>query len=255
MVSVRLLFLCAIVACAQDPFEIVVFEYEPMARGAYSVEAHLNYVPRGTVTATGPVAPTNHQFHFSTEVTAGVTDRFRMAAVLLTAERPDHSLEYAGFRILPHLYAPEGWHLPLNLGIVGEFSFQRDTYEENTRRLEVRGIIERHFGRLELDSNPVFTRVFRGPAKGVGWIFEPAARVAWKASRVITPSVEYYSSWGPVRNLPAIGDQFHQILPGADVHIGERLMWSIGTGIGTTSVGSRVVLKSRIEFSFGHGHS
>jgi hypothetical protein len=88
-----------------------------------------------------------------------------------------------------------------------------DTYEENTRRLEVRGIIERHFRRLELDGNPVFTRVFRGPAKDAGWIFEPAGRVGWNVSRVITPRVEYNSSCGPVRNFPAIGQQFHQILP------------------------------------------
>jgi len=37
-----LLFLClASIALAQDPFEIHIYEYEPMTRGQYRLEAHL----------------------------------------------------------------------------------------------------------------------------------------------------------------------------------------------------------------------
>ena len=37
---------------AQDPFEIHIYEYEPMALGQYSLEAHLNVMARGAPSAT-----------------------------------------------------------------------------------------------------------------------------------------------------------------------------------------------------------
>jgi hypothetical protein len=108
-VYVRLLLFCATAAFAQDPFEIHVYEYEPLPRGAYTYEAHLNYDIRGTTVADGPVVPTQNQFHFTSEVTGGIGGPFAMGFMFLTARRPDHSLEYAGWRVLPHFYAPRSW--------------------------------------------------------------------------------------------------------------------------------------------------
>ncbi len=49
---VLVIFLCAASRlAAQDPFEIHIYEYEPMTLGQYSLEAHLN------VTAQGSSAP------------------------------------------------------------------------------------------------------------------------------------------------------------------------------------------------------
>jgi hypothetical protein len=38
----------ALRAVAQDPFEIHIYEFEPMSRGQYSLEAHLNLIAQGT---------------------------------------------------------------------------------------------------------------------------------------------------------------------------------------------------------------
>jgi hypothetical protein len=252
MLIVRLLLLLtAASACAQDPFEIHVYEYEPLKRGAFTYEAHLNYVLKGTTAFTGPVAPMQDQLHFTSEITAGLSEQFAVGVMLLTARRPDHSLEYAGWRVLPHFYAPRSWNLPFDLGLVTEFSFQRTTFEENSRRVEVRPIIEKHIGRLELTGNPVFERALHGPGTSDGWAFEPAGRVGWQAYKKFTPSVEYYSSWGPVANFPAFNQQVHQIVPGGDLKIGERLTWSFGAGCGLSDTGSRLVIKSRFEWAFG----
>jgi hypothetical protein len=64
--------------------------------------------------------------------------------------------------VLPHFYAPKSWHLPLELGLVGEFSFQRTMYEENSKRVQIRPIIEKNIGRLQFDLNPVFERALHG---------------------------------------------------------------------------------------------
>ena len=131
----------------------------------------------------------------------------------------------------------------MDLGLVAEFSFQRIPYEENSRRVEIRPILEKKFGRWQLDANPVFERALHGPGVRDGWIFAPAGRVGFEASKRVTPSLEYYSSTGPM--------QIHQFFPGADIKISGRVLWSAGVGIGATSNGSRLIYKSRFEISFG----
>jgi hypothetical protein len=242
--KLALFLLGAALAQAQYPFEIHVYEYETMHRGEYTLEAHLNYAGVGTKTAEAPLAPSNNQFHMTGELTGGITDFASLGFMFLGASRPGGGgPDYAGWRLLPHLYIPRSWHLPLDVGLVTEFSFQRTTYEENSRRVELRPILEKKFGRLQLDTNPVFERALHGPGVRDGWIFEPAGRAGFEASRRITPSLEYYGSTGPM--------QIHQFFPGADIRISNKVLWSAGVGIGATSSGSRLIYKSRIEISFG----
>lgn len=236
---------------AQDPFEIHVYEYETLKRGQFALEQHLNYVGIGSKTAEGPLAPTNDQIHLTHELTAGVTDQFSMGFMLLAGRVPSQGLKYAGWRLLSHFYAPESWRLPVNLGLVTEFSFQRAEFEENIHRVEIRPILEKSVGRVQIDFNPVFERVLRGPGTRNGWSFEPAVRVGYEANQRFTPSLEYYSSTGPLPDFLPLNQQIHIFLPGADFHWKERFTWSTGVGIGATPAGNRVVYKSRFEFEFG----
>ncbi len=251
MRCMAILLVCAAAACAQDPFEIHVYEYDPMPLGSFTYEAHLNYVLNGTTAVDGNVAPTQHQFHFTSEVTAGLGDSLALGAMLLTAARPDQSLEYAGWRVIPHVFVPQSWHLPINLGLLSEFSFERPAYEEDTVHLELRMVVEKHIGRLQLDGNPVFARALKGTAVRAGWGFEPSARIGWRSSRALTPSVEYYSSWGPLDSLLPGHQQVHQIVPGGDWRVNDRFMVNFGVGFGLTGAGSGVFFKSRFEWGFG----
>jgi len=133
-----LLFCLPVAVYGQDPFEIQVFEYEPLPLGAHTLEAHLNYVADGTTKPDGPVAPEQGQFHASTEWTAGITDQIRAGFTLITAFVPGLGIQYAGFRVLPHFYAPRSGRLPLNLGFVAEFSFERPLFDQDTRQVELR---------------------------------------------------------------------------------------------------------------------
>jgi len=250
------LYVCALlsfVAKAQDPFEIHVYEYETLHRGQFTFETHLNYVGAGTNAFDGPVAPFQDQFHMTFELTGGVTDWASLAFMQLNARRPDQSLEYAGWRVLPHFYVPRAWHWPVDVGLVTEFSFQKTLFEENSRRVEVRPILEKSFGKTQLDFNPVFERALHGPGTQAGWNFEPAARFGYEAWERFTPSLEYYSEWGPLPDFFPWRDQVHQILPGGDLKIAKNVVWSFGIGLGLTSAGERVVYKSRIEIEFGRG--
>jgi hypothetical protein len=251
MRALALLFLCAAGLHAQDPFEIIVFEYDPLPFGKFTYETHLNYVAQGTKEAEGAIAPTLDQLHYSTELTMGITESFRAGAVVMTAHRPGGTLEYAGFRLLPHFYAPRSWGLPLNLGFVAEYSSERPGFDEDTRHLELRGIVEKHIGRLELDGNLTFGRSLHGPDTERGWDVEPSGRVGWRLTKSFTPSVEYYAAVGPVDRFSPARDQFHMILPGADWAISDHVKWSFGAGFGLTDAGDRLILKSRFEVEFG----
>jgi hypothetical protein len=66
------LLVCAAAACAQDPFEIHVYEYDPMPLGSFTYEAHLNYILSGTTAFDGGVAPTRHQFPLDVGIDRGL---------------------------------------------------------------------------------------------------------------------------------------------------------------------------------------
>ena len=111
--------LVAASAHAQDPFEIHVYDYETLKPGQFTLEQHLNYWGIGSKRFDGTLAPTNDQFHMTYELTGGLTNHFSLGFMQLSAVLPGAGLEYAGWRVLPHFYAPESWRLPVQLGLVG----------------------------------------------------------------------------------------------------------------------------------------
>ncbi len=156
MRAIRLLLVCAAsfhTLHAQDPFEINVYEYEPLPLGSYTYEAHVNYVLKGTRHSDGSLAPSYQQLHFSSELTMGLSESFAAGFVLLTAKREGGAEEYAGWRVVPHFYAPLSWNLPFRLGLVTEFSSQSTTFEMNSKQLEIRPIIEKLVENLDVDFN------------------------------------------------------------------------------------------------------
>ena len=119
-------------AAAQDPFEIHIYEFEPMLRGEYSLEAHLNSTAQGTSARDGTLLPTDGQTHLTLEPTVGLSSSLSAPALalgfmFLSAWQPGFSPEFGGWRVLPHIYLPEAWNLPVRVGFVAEFSFKTST--------------------------------------------------------------------------------------------------------------------------------
>lgn len=251
LITLLLLALGGFRALAQDPFEIQVYEYETVPKGMWNLETHLNYVGRGTKSFEGPVAPTNNQFHMTYELTHGITNHFEMAAYLVLAERPGPRYEYAGWRLRPRVSIPKTWGLPMDVSISFEFGFPRKVYEENGTTFELRPVLEKSFGRFQLDVNPVVARALRGPGTRDGWEFEPAVRGAYAVNKKLDLSLEYYGSTGPLHDPFPAGEQVHQFYPGGDLKLSENIVWNFGIGIGATPSGNTLVYKTRIGFLFG----
>ena len=112
-ICLSLSFLClASTAAAQDPFEIHVYEYEPLSWGQYTLEAHLNVIAQGSRLSDGTLLPTAHQTHLTLEPTVGLSSDLALGFMFLNAWEPGYGPQFAGWRVLPHFYAPESWHLP-----------------------------------------------------------------------------------------------------------------------------------------------
>jgi len=242
-------FLLASRAWAQDPFEIHIYEYEPLAWREYSLEAHLNFDPQGNRSRDGSLLPTHDQTHLTLEPTFGLSDNFAVGFMFLNAWEPGYSPQFAGWRVLPHFYAPESWRLPFRLGFVSEFSFQKARYEENTRRVELRPILDREFSRWQAVFNPVFERALHGPGTRRGWNFEPALLLRLKR-RVFSPSVEYYGEVESLNVRPRAQPETHQVFLGGDWRITELFSINLGAGFDLGPRGPGVVLKSRLEWDW-----
>jgi hypothetical protein len=235
---------------AQDPFEIHIYEYEPMTLGRYSLEAHVNGNAQGAGAREGTLLPTLHQLHLTFEPTIGLSESFAVGFMFLNAWEPGYSPQFAGWCVLPHVYAPEAWHLPVRLGFVAEFSFQNTRYEENLRRVELRPIVDREWEHFQVVFNPVFERATRGPGIAHGWNFEPAMLLRWKRPH-FSPSLEYYGAVESINVPPRAQPEVHQIFLGGDWEAGPGMTVNLGAGFDLGDRGPGIVVKSRLEWDWG----
>ncbi len=237
-------------AAAQDPFEIHIYEYEPMQLGEYSLEAHLNITAQGSAARNGTLLPTNQQTHLTLEPTIGLSPEFAVGFMFLNAWEPGYSPQFAGWRVLPHFYLPESWRLPVRIGFVSEFSFQNTRYEENSRRVELRPILDREFERWQVVFNPVFERALHGPGTNHGWNFEPAVLLRWRR-KSFSPSIEYYGEIESINAQPWLQPEVHQLFVGGDWEPRPGFSINMGLGFDLGDGGPGIILKSRFEWHWG----
>jgi hypothetical protein len=227
-------------APAQDTFHVPVHEYEPLQPRELHLELHANYVGRGTKSSSAFTAATNNQLHTAHELTAGIAPGISLGGMLLTGKRAGNGLEYAGLKVLPHFYAPRSWNLPLDVGIVAEFSFIKTAFDENPRSVEIHPVLEKRFRNWIFDANPGLERMLKGPDKSEGWKFQSALRARYEVADWFTPGVEYYRE----------SSRFNHVVVGSDIKLGTQLSWSLGIGFGPTPAGNHLVYTSVIKFEF-----
>jgi hypothetical protein len=228
------------VAAAQDSFHIRVHEYEPIP-GEFVFEEHTNYIGVGTKSPNGVVAPTNNQLHLAQEFTAGLTRNFSMGAMLLDARRVDGAVEYAGWKLLPHLYAPANWRLPAEIGVVAEFTVQPKTYADGAGQIEIHPILQKCVGNFVFIANPSFGRTLNPSGENQGWTFNPALRSTYDVSKRLTMGVEYYSQ----------SMSFHGAHTTVDIKVAGNIVLSLGVNAGPKAAQTHLVYTSRLQISWG----
>ena len=236
-------------AHAQDPFEIQVYEYATVPKGRWNLETHFNYTGRGTRQSETTVLPTEGQAHLTYELTRGLTEHFELAGYLVLARRAGHGPDFVAWRLRPRVRLPERW-LPVKVSLSAEVAFPRKEYENEDATLELRPIIERQFGRVAVDLNPVVGRSLAGPGSRDGWEFEPGGRLGVTVNPKLDLSIEYYGAFGPLHDILPASEQAHQIFGGGDLNLRENVILNLGLGLGVTDAGNRTVYKARLGWMF-----
>jgi hypothetical protein len=229
-VGILVCLICAFcnLAAAQDTFHIRVHEYEH-GLDELVFEEHTNYIGGGTL-------------HIAHEFTAGLTPTFSLGGMLLNSRRVDGGFEYAGWKVLPHLNAPATLHLPIEIGVVAEFTVQPKKYAGGSGEIEIHPILEKHLKNFTLVANPSLGRTLNLSGNSRGWAFSPAVRSAYDVSRRVTLAVEYYGE----------SSRFLGAHATADTRLTENVVWSLGMQVGPRSEPNHIIYTSRVEVGWGH---
>lgn len=237
-------------AAAQDLFEIQIYPYETVEPHRTMVEFHLNYIPVGTKDTENGRYANDGQFHFTTELTRGLTPHWELGWYLVTAYVPGVGPKFAGTRIRPRVRLPRSWHLPFGVSISVELAFHKRAFESNTITLEIRPIIEKEAGRWYFSVNPDLTKSFRGESAHVGFGMEPGVKVAYSVTKVVAAGLEYYAETGPIAHFDPLRAQHHLIFPTLDLNVSPDWELNVAVGRGLTAASEHWIVKAIVGYRF-----
>ncbi len=245
-----LVLLACPVASAQDNYEIQVYPSETVRAGHTMIELHSNFTISGSKTTQNGVAPTEHAWHETIEITRGFTSWFETGFYIFTSARPGGGWEWVGDHIRPRVRVPESWHWPVGVSLSTEIGYQRRKFAEDTWSWEIRPIIDKELGRWYWSFNPTFDRALHGPNADRGFEFSPNLKVSYAATRRIAIGFEYYGALGPVTGFDPVAEQEHQLFPTLDVDFGPQWEFNLGLGIGMTRSTDHLIAKMILGYRF-----
>lgn len=214
------------------------------------MEFHINFIPNGTRNTDGGLFANNHQFHFTVEVTQGLTSHWELGTYFVSALVPGEGPKFVGWRLRPRFRIPESWNLPFRLGVSSELGFNNSRFDPNTITLEIRPIIEKEFGRWYLSVNPNVTKSLEGVDSDEGFGLEPAVKLSYNVSEVIELGIEYYAETGPITHFEPWHDQHHIIFPTLDLNVSPKWELNFGVGLGLTGRSEHWIVKGIIGHLF-----
>jgi hypothetical protein len=236
-----------------DPFEFEVYPYQTLGMGMIEVESLNSVVPNGhskggVGTSSGSFA-SQAMYRTAIEVTYGLTEKLEVAAYLNLARPNGASLQYAGskFRLRGSLFEQD--QLPVNLGWYTELEWHRTPeFDDVPLEFEFRPLLEKDFGSLEIDLNPIFEKpIFIGPDKNKGVEFGYAAGVYYRILRTISPGFEFYGGAGPINDTDPLNQQQHYVFPVIFGVLPGGFEYNVGVGLGLTGGSDRVLTKFNLE--------
>lgn len=236
-------------ADAIDFYEIQIYPTETTPPGVLDLELHSNSV----TSATGSLAHEQlgpYEIHETLEATYGLTPHIEVGQYLATAKLGNGEYEYAGARTKVHfgIAASDSW--PLQFGGNVELDYMRRAAEENPLSLELRPIVEKHYGRLWIIANLALSKPFNGPGTHQGMTFSPSGEVLYDLVPWLSPALEYYGDMGAIEHLPSVDLQQHFLVPALNFHLVTQLELNLGVGIGLTRASNGVFVKSIVGWSF-----
>jgi hypothetical protein len=236
-----------------DPWEFEVYPVQTLGKGVLEVESLNSVVADGH--GTGDAGTSSGTFksqgmwRTAIELTYGITDKIEAAAYLNLAKPEGASFQYAGskFRLRGMFFEPGEY--PIDLGWYTELDSRKTPqFDDAQLELEVRPIIEKDFGRVQLIAEPIFEKALVAPDTSGGFEFGYIAAAYYSLWRELSPGVEFYGGIGPMSDVDPVHEQQHYVFPVVRGYLGYGLEYNFGVGIGMTPGSDRVITKLNIEF-------
>ena len=246
----------AILICSENPasalnfFELEVYPYDTASQGEVEVESLNSYVINGEREADPGKVPSHHLWRTSIEGVYGITDHLEAAAYLDLALTADGKFDYAGWRFRGRYRFFEKDQIPINLGLYAEMEFPNNRFSDNDVELELRLILEKTFGPLTIDLNPIFEKSLDGDGASVGVELQYAAKGSFHFRPWLMPGVEFFGDFGPLTHFEPSSEQKHFIFPVVDSKLSRNIKLNTGVGFGLTSASDSVLVKLNLEYEF-----
>lgn len=236
------------VAHALNYFELEVYPYQTDAQGEVELENFTTYTRRGSQDMP---APDNNKglTRTSFEASYGVTEKTEIAGYVdYSRARGQNDWDFKASRWRARTRFAEKGELPVDLGLYAEVEFPRD--DENDAELELRGIIEKDFGKWTFDVNPIFEKVLKGVEKSEGWELQYAASVIYRLDERWHPRLDFFGDFGALHDFEGRDQQKHLISPAVDIMFGHGLSASLGVAYGQTKASEQQLVRARVECEF-----
>ncbi|MGA7799514.1 MAG: hypothetical protein WCC36_01765 [Gammaproteobacteria bacterium] len=238
--------LAAPAARAFNYHELEVYPYRTAAKGELEVENATTHTAQGS---REPADGNNGLTRTSMEFTYGLTDHLEFSAYGdLNHARGSNGLDFAGQRY--HLRASffQKGQLPVDLGAYAELELPK--HDVDNRELEVRGIVEKDFGKWTLDVNPIMEKVLRGANTAGGWDLGYATAVIYRMNETVQPRLEFFGDFGPINHFEPTDQQIHLISPAVTYSPTPTLHVLAGVAFGLTKASEQELLRLRLEKEF-----
>lgn len=233
-------------AHALNYFELEVYPYQTASKGELELENNTTYTARGT-SVEGEPEENRGLTRSSFEVNYGVTDSTEVALYGDYARERGGSWEHKGTRVHARTRFAEKGEWAVDTGLYMELEFPRG--EENDVELELRGILEKDFGRWTFDFNPILEKVIRGK-EDEGWELQYAAAVRYRVDEHWEPRLEFFGDFGPIRHFEPRDEQKHLIAPAVLYRANRNLKFQGSVAFGMTDASEKRLYRLGLEWEF-----
>lgn len=240
------------IAHAQGGYEFEVYGTDIAPPRGAELELQTNFVPRGPLAPSGEGKPSAHALRSSVELSYGLA-RWLEGAVYAVGYTHGGATAFVGNRVRLTAIAPEGWNLPVRLGLAQEVTHTRAGFAETPWAYELTPIVERSFGKLDAVLDPAIERGIGGSPEHHKIELEPRARLTWHVGEDEDDgalSLEYYAGIGPIGMPDPRAEQQHHVIASFETELSPSWELSVGAGHGLTRASDRALVTSRIEYRF-----
>lgn len=228
-----------------------VYGYETAEKGEVEAVLWTSYVAQSDNSHAyfGDVVKREGLWAHTLEMEVGLTDQFMIAGYLDFQDPKGESFSYTRSRavFLRYRFATEGAFF-FDPAVYAEYYVPRSSFS-GSETLEVRLILERTLGNVNLRLNPIFEKTTSGDEIEEGIEFEYAAGLYYEGFEPVRPGLEFHGETGEFSGFEAGSEQTHLVVPTVDFELG-KIEWHLGAGLGLTDASDDVTLKSILSYEF-----